>query len=79
MRADKIPDIIHQLNSINSPYQCVMISGEWGIGKSFQINSEIRVLKSVGYCSLFGVDSIDDIFGQILFRLTFKKTNLALI
>ena len=43
MRADKIPDIIHQLNNINSPYQCVMISGEWGIGKSFQINAEIHV------------------------------------
>lgn len=73
MRADKIPDIIHQLNNINSPYQCVMISGEWGIGKSFQINAEIHALKPVGYCSLFGVDSIEDIFGQILFRLTFNK------
>ena len=43
-----------QLNNINSPYQCVMISGEWGIGKSFQINAEIHALKPVGYCSLFG-------------------------
>lgn len=73
MRSDKIPDIIHQLNNINSPYQCVMISGEWGIGKSFQINAEIHALKPVGYCSLFGVDSIEDIFGQILFRLTLNK------
>lgn len=73
MQADKISNIIDQLNSANSPYQCVMISGEWGIGKSFQVNKEIHDLKPVGYCSLFGVNSIDDIFGQILFRLTFNK------
>lgn len=73
MRADKIPNIIHQLNQINSPYQCVMISGEWGIGKSYQVNAGIQQLKSVGYCSLFGVDSMGDIFGQVLFRLTLNK------
>ncbi len=73
MRADKIPDIIHQLNNSNSAYQCVMISGDWGIGKSFQVNMGIHDLKSIGYCSLFGADNIDDIFAQILFRLTFNK------
>lgn len=73
MRADKIPDIIHQLNNSNSAYQCAMISGDWGIGKSFQVNMGIHDLKPIGYCSLFGADTIDDIFAQILFRLTFNR------
>ena len=47
MRADKIPNIIDQLNSDNSPYRCIMISGDWGIGKSYQVNLGIHGLKSV--------------------------------
>lgn len=73
MRADKIPNIIDQLNSDNSPYRCIMISGDWRIGKSYQVNLGIHGLKSVGYCSLFGIDNIDDAFTQILFRLTFNR------
>ena len=61
MRADKIPDIIRQLNNINSPYQCVMISGERWIGKFLQISAEIHTLKPAGSCPLFGIDNVDDI------------------
>jgi len=73
MQADKIPEIIHQLIQKDSPYQCIMISGEWGIGKSYEVDAGIQQLKPVGYCSLFGVNSMNDIFGQILFRLTLNK------
>lgn len=76
MRADKIPDIIKQLRGANSPYRCVMISGEWGIGKSYQVNAEMPKYKPVGYCSLFGLNTMDDILGQLLFRLSFNRDKL---
>lgn len=73
MKADKIPDIIRSLDSGKMKYQCVMISGDWGIGKSYQLNKAIKEKDPVGYCSLFGVKSIDDVYEQLVFRLTFNS------
>ena len=78
MKADKIPDIIRSLDSGKMKYQCVMVSGDWGIGKSYQLNKAIKETDPVGYCSLFGVKSIDDVYEQLVFRLTFNSEKFHL-
>lgn len=73
MRADSIPEIIRSLDNGTMKYQCVMISGDWGIGKSYQLNKAIRDNNPIAYCSLFGVKNISDVFGELVFRLTLNR------
>ena len=73
MRADSIPEIICSLDNGTMKYQCVMISGDWGIGKSYQLNAAIKDNKPVAYCSLFGVKNVSDVFGELVFRLTLNR------
>ncbi len=59
-----------------APHYAVMLTGPWGIGKSFNIHQYVASLrkrdKKVAYVSLYGVKSIDEIAVSILAALTPK-------
>ena len=64
------------------PHYAVMLTGPWGIGKSFHVKQYVTSLqkrgKKVAYVSLYGVKSIDEIAVSILAALTPKlDTKLA--
>ncbi len=59
------------------PHYAVMLTGPWGIGKSFNIKRYLRSLnergKKTAYVSLYGVKSTDDIAAAVLATLAIKK------
>jgi len=61
------------------PHYAVMITGPWGIGKSYHVKRYIEQLESrgtkVAYVSLYGAKSTDDIAISILAALTPIKNN----
>lgn len=61
------------------PHYAVMLTGPWGIGKSFNIKRYVASLekkgKRVAYVSLFGVKSTDEIAASLLAALTQQQDN----
>lgn len=68
MRASEIDNIINKFKADNSPYRCILISGYWGVGKTYEVR---RACKDDIYISLFGLSSADDIY-KILLTKTAK-------
>ena len=64
------------------PHYAVMLTGPWGIGKSFNIKRYVASLekrgKKVAYVSLFGVKSTDEIAASLLAALTQQQNNSKL-
>ena len=63
----------------------ILISGEWGIGKSFQVNKWLEELKinkkrgkrnKVFYFTVYGTEKIDDLYTEIYRKLHKIKTYL---
>ena len=56
-----------------APHYAVMVTGPWGIGKSFNIKRYVTSLRSrgkkVAYVSLYGAKSIDDVTVSLLAAL----------
>lgn len=59
-------DLIEELKNyceINNPVGALMLSGEWGCGKTYLINTKFIPLVKDAYVyvcvSLFGIDSLD--------------------
>lgn len=72
----------YYINSPNPPHYAVMITGPWGIGKSYHVRKYMENLrnrgKKVAYVSLYGARSTDDIAISILAALTpIKNDKLA--
>ena len=61
------------------PHYAVMLTGPWGMGKSFNIKRYLKSLtdrgKKVAYVSLYGVKSTDDIAMAVLAALLPKQDN----
>ena len=62
-----------------APHYAVMLTGPWGIGKSFHIKRYLKSLadrgKKVAYVSLYGVKSADDIAMAVFTTLVPKQDN----
>lgn len=55
-----ITDLKEKLdNEFSKYYDVVLINGEWGIGKTYYLNSYLKDKKHI-YSSLFGINSLDD-------------------
>lgn len=63
MEASNIGTIIDNFKLDKNPYQCILISGPWGIGKTHAIKAACA---NDTYISLFGTSSADDIYKMIL-------------
>lgn len=71
-------------NLIDNDLHVILISGDWGIGKTYTINKSIEELKSIRkkklrvmYTSLFGKSNIDEINTELYHQLHPRKDNLT--
>ena len=55
MNASQIDEILKNLHKM--PYRCVLISGDWGVGKSYTVNKALPECSCV--VSLFGIRSTE--------------------
>ena len=70
MKTSEITSIITKFKDDSSPYRCILISGDWGIGKTYEIK---KTCKADIYISLFGLSREEDIYKAILTNLPDNK------
>lgn len=76
MIASEIPRTITQFVEKDNPYQCILIDGPWGIGKSFQIDKALKAIPYSATTSLFGAKSVDEVLLQLAVQICDNsKTN----
>lgn len=73
MKASEIEEIVHKFKGDKCPYNCILISGYWGVGKTYEVKNACS--DDDTYISLFGLSSADDIYKTILTKST--KVNLT--
>ncbi len=70
MRADYIKNIIESYNK--SPYECILIDGPWGVGKSYAITKALEDNDNVCNISMFGLKDAQEIYHEVFFQLAMK-------
>lgn len=73
MKADYIKEIIKQYDKM--PYDCILIDGTWGIGKTYAIKDALKERKNVCFVSLFGMKDVQQIFHETFYQLGLKDKN----
>ena len=70
MDASKIGEIIREKTK---RYKAILIDGEWGIGKTYEVDKCVREdgAKRI-YISLFGIESPSSIYKSLLWQLCSK-------
>ena len=76
MKADYIKEIIKTYEK--SPYECILINGPWGVGKSYAIKEAFDNNNITKTCSIsmFGLQDAQAIYHEVLFDLVFKDKTL---
>ncbi len=72
MRADYIQEIVKKFEEL--PYECILFDGEWGIGKTYAINEALKKQEHVCRISMFGLQSSQHIYHEVLFQLVLKNS-----
>ena len=67
MRADDIKKIMENIAAM--PYRTVLINGPWGVGKTYEIKKAINGNSSAHMISMFGMQSCEDIYVELAWRL----------
>lgn len=62
-------------NEFPNVYKCILISGDWGIGKTYFLKNVFLKEREYIYISLFGSSSIEAIKTEIYSKLN-KKCNM---
>lgn len=73
MKADYIKEIIKKYDKM--PYDCILIDGTWGIGKTYAIKDALKERKNVCFVSLFGMKDVQQIFHETFYQLGLKDKN----
>ena len=73
MTADYIKEIIKKYDKM--PYDCILIDGTWGIGKTYAIKDALKERKNVCFVSLFGMKDVQQIFHETFYQLGLKDKN----
>ena len=68
MEAGRIKDIIGKLDKL--PYRCIMFDGVWGIGKTYAVDEVLDEQKNCCKISMFGLQNSQQIYHEIICRLT---------
>lgn len=65
-----IDELDYRLNNeILNVYKCVLINGEWGIGKTYFLKNKFLTGNNCIYISLFGVNSVENVKIEIYSKL----------
>lgn len=70
MKADYINNIIESYDK--SPYECILIDGPWGVGKSYAIKEALKNNNNVCNISMFGLKDAQEIYHEVFFQLAMK-------
>lgn len=70
MKADYVKEIIKNYDKM--PYDCILIDGTWGIGKTCAINDALKENSNVCYVSLFGMKDVQQIFHETFYQFGLK-------
>lgn len=70
MKADYIKSIIESYEK--SPYECILIDGPWGVGKSYAIAEALRCKNNVYNISMFGINNAQEIYHEVFFQFAMK-------
>lgn len=70
MKADYVKEIIKKYDKM--PYDCILIDGTWGIGKTCAINDALKENSNVCYVSLFGMKDVQQIFHETFYQFGLK-------
>lgn len=68
MEAGRIKDIVSKLDKL--PYRCIMFDGAWGVGKTYAIDEVLDEQKNSCKVSMFGLHNSQQIYHEIICRLT---------
>ncbi len=71
MNADYIYDIIK--NYDKSPYECILITGPWGVGKTYAIEKAIKNIKNTCKVSMFGMKDAQEIYHEVFLQFALKE------
>lgn len=72
MKADYIETIVKKMNEL--PYKAILFDGTWGIGKSYAINKALNTNRNVCKVSMFGLNSANQIYHEVLFQLALRNS-----
>lgn len=70
MKADYIKNIIASYDKL--PYECILIDGPWGIGKSYAINEALAENNNACNISMFGMKDAQEIYHEVFYKLVMK-------
>lgn len=64
MRADDLRKILKNISDL--PYKTILVDGDWGIGKSYEVEHSLETQDHVFAVSLFGLHESQDIYHELL-------------
>ena len=74
MNADYVENIIRNIDK--QSYRCILVDGAWGIGKSYMVEKALEDMKErTCFISLFGIESVQQIYHEILYQLLLHTSN----
>ncbi len=77
MRADDLRKVLK--NICNLPYKTILVDGDWGIGKSYEVEHSLGNQDHVFAVSLFGLHESQDIYHELLSAAEKWKDKLKVI
>lgn len=77
MRADDLRKVLK--NICNLPYKTILVDGDWGIGKSYEVEHSLGNQDYVFAVSLFGLHESQDIYHELLSATEKWKDKLKVI
>lgn len=72
VKANYIETIIKKMHEL--PYRAILFDGTWGIGKSYAINKALKKNRNVCKVSMFGLNSANQIYHEVLFQLVLRNS-----
>lgn len=67
-KCESVSDYLNYYLTLDNPGYAVLVTGEWGVGKTFQVKAIIKEDR-MHYVSLFGVRSADEIYSSIFLKM----------
>lgn len=67
-KIDSVSDYLKYYFNLDKPGFAVLLTGEWGVGKTFQVRSILKD-DSMHYVSLFGVRAVDEIYSTVFLKM----------
>ena len=70
MKANYIKNVIQSYDK--SPYECILIDGPWGVGKSYAVKEILDNNNNACHISMFGIKDAQEIYHEVFFQLAIK-------